>query len=245
MKISLRSSADRQSTSLAGRAELASADLRRWFSRCSLAAILVLAAAATFSSTALACCLLPRTRPSRKLPSSDETTCPTIRDAAGVPSTSLVWPSNCGSGSRTEITTVRPSSTSSLTTGSSAALSNLVAFSCSLTVLSSARSNPVTCVPPLGVAITLTNDLVIGVVAAVPAQRDVDGQVSLDFGRREMAEVIEHGHGLGELAGAGQPEHVGDRRAGAQVRAELADAAFEAELDGLGLARHPRSRAHR
>ena len=44
MNSSLRSSADRQSTSLAGSAELASADLRRWFSRCSRAAILVLAA---------------------------------------------------------------------------------------------------------------------------------------------------------------------------------------------------------
>ncbi len=60
MNSSLRSSADRQSTSLAGRLELASADLRRWFSRCSRAAIRVLAAAAILSRTALACCLAPR-----------------------------------------------------------------------------------------------------------------------------------------------------------------------------------------
>ncbi len=60
-----------------------------------------------------------------------------------------------------------------------------------------------------------------------------------------MAEVVEHGHGLGELARSGQPEHVGHRlgHAGpggrppglsraAEVSAELADAAGEAELDG-------------
>jgi hypothetical protein len=47
MKSSLRSSEDRQSTSLAGSAELASADFRRWFSRCSRAAIRVLAPAIT------------------------------------------------------------------------------------------------------------------------------------------------------------------------------------------------------
>ena len=50
MNSSLRSSAERQSTSLAGRLELASADLRRWFSRCSRAAILVSAAAVILST---------------------------------------------------------------------------------------------------------------------------------------------------------------------------------------------------
>ena len=94
MNSSLRSSADRQSTSLAGSAELARADLRRWFSRCSRAATRVRAAATTLSSTARAWSLLPRALPSRKFRSSAETTWATIREAAGVPSTSLVWPSN-------------------------------------------------------------------------------------------------------------------------------------------------------
>src|ERR1700693_3296533 len=44
MNSSLRSSADRQSTSLAGSEELARADLRRWLSRCSRAAMRALAA---------------------------------------------------------------------------------------------------------------------------------------------------------------------------------------------------------
>src|SRR6516165_5733703 len=60
MNSSLRSSVDRQSTSLAGSDELASADLRRWLSRCSRAAMRACAAAITFSSSARACCLAPR-----------------------------------------------------------------------------------------------------------------------------------------------------------------------------------------
>ena len=81
-----------------------------------------------------------------------------MRVAAGVPSTSLVWPSNCGSASRTVTTAVRPSRTSSLMTSSSLARSTRLARSCSLNVLVSARSNPATWVPPLGVAMMLTND---------------------------------------------------------------------------------------
>ena len=65
MNSSLRSSADRQSTSLAGSDELASTDLRRWLSRCSRAAMRALAADTTFSSTARACCLAPRGGDSR------------------------------------------------------------------------------------------------------------------------------------------------------------------------------------
>ena len=159
MNSSLRSSAERQSTSLAGSADVASADLRRWFSRCSRAAIRVLAAAATLSSTARACCL-PRPRASKNALSSPATTSATIRDAAGVPSTSLVCPSNCGSGSRTAITAVSPSRMSSLVTASSPFFSSRTARSCSFSVRTRARSNPATCVPPLGVAITFTNDRV-------------------------------------------------------------------------------------
>ena len=60
MNSSLRSSAERQSTSLAGSDELASADLRRWLSRCSRAAMRALAADTTFSRAARDCCLAPR-----------------------------------------------------------------------------------------------------------------------------------------------------------------------------------------
>ena len=158
MNSSLRSSADRQSTSLAGNDELASADLRRWLSRCSRAAMRALAAATTLSSTARACCLAPRGGVSRYSFSLDPTTCATIRDAAGVPSTSLVCPSNCGSGSRTATTATRPSSTSSLVTGSSPLRSSRAARSWSFSARTMARSKPATCVPPCGVAITFTNE---------------------------------------------------------------------------------------
>ena len=70
----------------------------------------------------------------------------------------MVWPSNCGSASRTVTTAVRPSSTSSLMTSVSAALSTLAARIASLKVLVSAASKPLTWVPPLGVAITLTKE---------------------------------------------------------------------------------------
>ena len=75
-----------------------------------------------------------------------------------MPSTSLVWPSNWGSGSRTATTAARPSTTSSLVTGSSPFFSSRAARNCSFSVRTRARSNPVTWVPPLGVAITFTND---------------------------------------------------------------------------------------
>ena len=202
MNSSLRSSADRQSTSLAGSAELASADLRRWFSRCSRAAIRVLAAAATLSSTALACCLLPRIRPSRKLPSSAATTWPTILVAAGVPSTSLVWPSNCGSGSRTEMTAVRPSSTSSLMTASSPALSSLAAFSWSFTVAHEGPLEAGDVRAALGRGDDVHERPQRGLVAGVPPQRDVDVQLPLDIGRGQVPQLVQHRHGLGELARA-------------------------------------------
>ena len=147
-----------------------------------------------------------------------------------MPSTSLVWPSNCGSGSRTPITAVSPSSDVFLVAGSSPFFSSRAARSCSFSVLTSARSKPVTCVPPLGVAITLTNDTGHGVVPGAPPQRDVDLQLPLHVRRRHVPLVVEHRHGLGELAGAGQPQHVGQRLTRRQVLAELADSPVEAEL---------------
>ena len=77
-----------------------------------------------------------------------------------VPSTSLVWPSNCGSASRTVTTAVRPSRTSSLidvVLGGPQQLA--VARSCVVHRLGQRRArSPATWVPPLGVAMMLTND---------------------------------------------------------------------------------------
>ena len=184
MNSSLRSSADRQSTSLAGSAEVASADLRRWFSRCSRAAIRVLAAAATLSSTARACCLLPRPRPSRKrLELRRRPPRPTILDAAGVPSTSLVWPSNCGSGSRTAITAVRPSSTSSLMTGVVAVLQQPGRAQLLVHRLDQGPLEAGDVGAALGRGDHVDERPGHGVVAAVPAQRHVDVELALDVGR--------------------------------------------------------------
>ena len=74
-----------------------------------------------------------------------------------MPRTSLVWPSNCGSASRTVTIAVMPSRTSSLMTSSSAARSTRCDRSASLSVLVSARSKP-EWVPPFGVAMMLTNE---------------------------------------------------------------------------------------
>ena len=162
MNSSLRSTSSlRQSASLAGSEEVSSAVLRRCASLCWRAAMRVRAAATTFSSTARACALASRLVEVRNALSSLATTLATIRVAAEVPSTSLVWPSNCGSASRTVTTAVRPSRASSLTMSSSATRSSLAERSTSLTVLVTERSKPVTWVPPLGVAMMLTKDLTV------------------------------------------------------------------------------------
>ncbi|CAM5605066.1 hypothetical protein SRIMM317S_01026 [Streptomyces rimosus subsp. rimosus] len=116
------------------------------------------ATATTLSSTARACCLASRLVEVKNALSSLAMTWATMREAAEVPSTSLVCPSNCGSARRTVTTAVRPSMASSLTTSSSATRSSLAARSASLTVLVTARSKPVTWVPPLGVAMMLTKE---------------------------------------------------------------------------------------
>ena len=159
MKSSVRSvSLLRQSESFAGSADDSRAFLRRWFSLCWRAASRVLDAPATFSMTSLAWAFSARLVEVRNALSSPATTLRTTPRAAGVPRISLVWPSNCGSASRTVTTAVSPSSTSSLMTSVSAALSTLAARIASLKVLVSALSKPLTWVPPLGVAITLTKE---------------------------------------------------------------------------------------
>ena len=159
MNSSVRSSVARQSASLAGSAEDSRAFLRRWVSRCWRAAIRVLAAPTTFSITSRAWAFSARLVEVRNFFSSRRDDL--AHDGArtwGVPRISLVWPSNCGSASRTVTTAVSPSRTSSLMTSSSLTLSTLAAFIASLKVREQARSKPLTWVPPLGVAMTLTNE---------------------------------------------------------------------------------------
>ncbi len=159
MNSSVRSlSPERQSASLAGSVEDSSALLRRWVSLCWRAAIRVLDAATTFSMRSLACAFSARLVEVRNSLSSFATTLRTTVRAAGVPRISLVWPSNCGSASRTVTTAVIPSRMSSLITSSSLTLSAFEARIASLNVLVSALSKPETWVPPLGVAITLTKE---------------------------------------------------------------------------------------
>lgn len=118
----------------------------------------VRAAATILSSTARACCLVSRLAEVRNALSSLATTVATTREAAEVPSTSLVCPSNWGSASRTVTTAVSPSMASSLLTSSSATRSSLAERSASLTVRVRDRSKPETWVPPLGVAMMFTKD---------------------------------------------------------------------------------------
>jgi hypothetical protein len=112
----------------------------------------------TFSSTCAACAFSSRFDEVRMAPSSRATTWATIWRTAGVPSTSFVWPSNCGSGSRTVTTAVRPASASSFSTLSVPALS-LRAFAATWSRMSfsSDCSKPARCEPPLGVAMMFTN----------------------------------------------------------------------------------------
>ncbi len=82
--------------------------------------------------------------PVRKAFSSRETILFTMRVTGGVPRTSFVWPSNCGSANRTVTTAVRPSSTSSLMMSASPAFSRRVVRNTSLKVLVMPRSKPET-----------------------------------------------------------------------------------------------------
>ena len=159
MNSSVRSlSVARQSRSFAGRAEDSRAVLRRWVSLCCRAAMRVLEAPTTFSMSSRAWAFSALLVEVRNLLSSAETTLRTELRTWGVPRISLVCPSNCGSAWRTVTTAVRPSSTSSLITSASPTLSALADRITSLNVLVMACSNPLTWVPPLGVAITLTNE---------------------------------------------------------------------------------------
>ena len=148
----------RQSFNLAGKVEDSSAVFRRWVSRWWRAASRAREAFAIFSSTVRTAGFAPRGGLVNQFESSLLTTALTIFAAAGVPSISFVWPSNCGSAKRTVTTAVIPSCTSSLVMESSPAFRSRCALSCSFTVFTIARSKPVTCVPPLGVEMMFTYD---------------------------------------------------------------------------------------
>ena len=111
----------------------------------------------TFSITALAWVRSAARFEVRNPVSSFSTILVASRVTGGVPRTSLVWPSNWGSASRTVTTAVRPSSTSSLVT-SSLARSRRVPSSDRAKARTRPRSKPVTWVPPLEVAMMLTNE---------------------------------------------------------------------------------------
>ena len=143
MNSSLRATSSlRQSASFAGSDRDSSAFLRRWTSRC----------AGRDAGARRAGDLVehglrrwPCRRAAAREPGAELLGHDVGRrcDAAGVPRTSLVWPSNCGSARRTVTIAVRPSVMSSFTTLSSLGLGT---FCAQLVVdrLRERRSNPVT-----------------------------------------------------------------------------------------------------
>ena len=160
MNSSVRStSVLRQSASLAGRVEDSSAVLRRWVSLCSRALMRDFISEVTFSSSSAACCFSPRLVETSRSVSSFSTTRATMARTALVPSTSLVWPSNCGSARRTVTTAVSPARASSFSSLSEPTLSRrALSESCVRSTLSRACSKPAMWVPPLGVAMMLTKE---------------------------------------------------------------------------------------
>ena len=145
-----------------GRAELARADLRRWFSRCSRAAIRVLAAATTFSSTRPGLLLAPRLPRVSKNSFSSAADDLLARSGSRPGCRAPPW-----SGPRTAARAAGrrpprsgPRARRPWSPASSPFLSSRAARSCSFSVRTRARSKPVTWVPPLGVAMTLTNERV-------------------------------------------------------------------------------------
>ncbi len=156
----LATSFDRQSTSFAGSDELSRAFFRRCVSLCVRAEMRDFISPTTFSRSTAVCALSSRRVDANRSAMAFCTTCDTMARTAGVHSTSFVWPSNCGSGKRTVSTAVRPASTSSFSSLSVPTLSfRALASTCARTNLRRPASKPAWWVPPLGVAMMLTNDL--------------------------------------------------------------------------------------
>ena len=183
MNSSVRSrSSLRQSTSFAGIEEDSSAFLRRCTSRWVRAATRARMALATFSATALTTSLSPRGGLVSQAVSSLLTTAATIRDAAGVPRISLVWPSNCGSARRTVITAVAPSRASSLVIAPSLGAQHLGGGG---VVVERLDQRPLEA-GDVGAALGRGHDVDerahLRVVVVAPPQRDVDHELALDLG---------------------------------------------------------------
>ena len=163
---------ERQSFSFAGSDEDSSAFLRRCVSLCARAEMRVFISLTTFSSSTPVCALSSRFGESNRSVSALVSTCRTMARTAGVPSTSFVWPSNCGSGRRTVSTAVSPASTSSFSSFSFApTLSRRAAAS--TWVFSTAKrpvSKPCAWVPPFGVVMMFTKLRVV-VSYPVPQRR--------------------------------------------------------------------------
>ena len=151
----------RQSASLAGREEVSRAVLRRVISLCRRAETRARISPTIFSSRARAWALRSRLEEVSRAVSSRSTTLETIWRTGPVPRTSLVWPSNWGSGTRTVMTAVRPAMMSSFSTRPSLAVSFRARESASMRLRSTlvrACSNPDRWVPPMGVAMMLTKE---------------------------------------------------------------------------------------
>ena len=160
MNSSVRSTSSlRQSASFAGRDDDSSAFLRRCASLVARAANRVFEAAATFSSNARAYCLSPRFVLMRNAFSSRPTTSATTFDAAGVPRTSFVSTLELRLGHAHGHNRGKPFEDVFLDNRVVVDLEQLRPRNCSFMTLTSARSKPATCVPPLGVAMMFTNDL--------------------------------------------------------------------------------------
>ena len=137
--------------------EVSSAFLRRWVSLWTRAEMRDFISLTTFSSSSADWALSLRLAEVSLALISCSTTLATMARTAEVPRISLVWPSNCGSASRTVSTAVRPAKMSSFSILSLPALSLRALVSTALrNVLSRACSKPDWWVPPLGVEMMLT-----------------------------------------------------------------------------------------
>ena len=156
-------SLERQSASFAGSDEVSSAFLRREISFCLRADTRARISLTIFSSTIDACAFVSRFVELSSAPSSVSTTRETIARTGPVPSTSLVWPSNCGSAMRTVTTAVNPARMSSFSMRSAPSFAVILrrrAFASMVlrTTFTSPCSNPARWVPPLGVEMMLTKE---------------------------------------------------------------------------------------
>ena len=143
-----------QSASLPGSEPDSRNDLRRVRSRAWRAAIRALAADEALAKTRLASAGCS----SNQLESWPLTVVSTSERIDALPSLVLVWPSNCGSRSFTEMMAMRPSRTSSPMRLSSFSFSRPLARAHLLSTLVSAFFRPSSCMPPSCVLMVLANE---------------------------------------------------------------------------------------